>query len=109
MVVAEALELPTVGLTGAPDVADGVLAVVRSRHPVDDVVLGLVLQAAVVEESPGGGAVEDVLLEEVLAGGHVAVQELGTAVVRPAVPAERNSHNSLQKPMVGGLEVMVII
>ena len=47
MVVAEALELATVCLTGAPDVADGLLAVFRSRHPVDDVVLRLVLQAAV--------------------------------------------------------------
>ena len=44
-----------------------------------------------VEESPRGGAVEDVLLEEVLAGGHVAVQELSTAVIRPAVPAERKN------------------
>ena len=43
-----------------------------------------------VEKGPRAGAVEDVLLEEVLAGGHVAVQELGTAEKRPAVPAERN-------------------
>ena len=67
------------------------MAVIRSDLSVDDVVPGLVLQAAVVEESPGAGAVEDVLLEEVLAGGHVAVQELGTAEIRPTVPAERNS------------------
>ena len=43
-----------------------------------------------VEESPGAGAVEDVLLEEVLPGRDVAVEELGTAVVRPAVPGQRN-------------------
>ena len=52
-----------------------------------------------VEESPGPGAVEDVLLEEVLAGGHVAVQELGTAVIRPPVPAERKNSFVL---LVGG-------
>ena len=94
MVVTETLELPTVGLTGAPDVADRVLAVSRSRHPVDDVVLRLVLQAAVVVERPRPGARHDVLLEEVLTSGHVAVQELGTAEIRPAVPAERNIKNS---------------
>ena len=88
MVVTEALELPAVGLTGAPDVADGVLAVVRGRHPVDDVVLGLVLQAAVMVESPRPGARHDVRLEEVLAGRHVAVEEVGAAVVRPPVPRE---------------------
>ena len=85
MVVTEALELPTVCLTGAPDVAHGLLAVVGSRHPVDDVVLRLVLQAAVVVERPGGGAEHDVVLEQVLAGGDVAVEEVCAAVVGPAV------------------------
>ena len=96
MVVAEALELPTVGLTGAPDVADRVLAVSRSRHPVDDVVLRLVLQPAVVVESPRPGARHDVLLEEVLAGRHVAVQEVGAAVVRPPVPGSEKINSRIQ-------------
>ena len=86
MVVAEALELPTVCLAGAPDVAHWVLAVSRGRHPVDDVVLRLVLQATVVVESPRAGAGHDVVLEEVLAARGVAVEEVGAAVVRPPVP-----------------------
>ena len=68
------------------------MAVIRSDLSVDDVVPGLVLQAAVVEESPGAGAVEDVLLEEILPGRHIAVEELSTAEVRPAIPGERNVH-----------------
>ena len=68
------------------------MAVIRSDLSVDDVVPGLVLQAAVVEESPGAGAVEDVLLEEILPGRNIAVEELSTAEVRPAIPGERNVH-----------------
>ena len=85
MVVAEALEFPTVGLTGSPDVAQWVLAVSRDGNSVDDVVLRLVLQAAVVVQRPGGGAEHDVVLEQVLAGGDIAVEEVCAAVVGPAV------------------------
>ena len=60
----------------------------RTDLSVDDVVLGLVLQPAVVVEGPGGRPVHDVVLEEVLAGRHVAIEEVGAAVVRPAVTEE---------------------
>ena len=93
VVVAEALEFPTVGLTGSPDVAQWVLAVSRDGNSVDDVVLRLVLQAAVVVEGPRAGSRHDVLLEEVLAGRHVAVEEVGAAVVRPPVPVGRKIIN----------------
>ena len=93
MVVTEALELPTVGLACAPEVTERVLAIGRTGHSVHDVVLGLVLQAAVMVESPGPGARHDVVLEEVLAGRHVAVEEVGAAVVRPPVPVGRKIIN----------------
>ena len=112
MVVAEALELATVCLTGAPDVAHWVLAVSRGRHPVDDVVLGLVLQAAVMVESLRPGAVQDVVLEQVLvdsdngsdtirsedylAGRDVTVEELRAAVVGPAIPQQVVIHSRYQ-------------
>ena len=60
--------------------------IVRLGLPVDDVVPGLVLEAAVVDQSHAAGPVHDVVLEEVPAGGHVAVEEVGAAVVGPAVP-----------------------
>ena len=85
MVVTEALELPTVGLACAPEVTERVLAVGWTGHSVHDVVLGLVLQAAVVVQRPGGGAEHDVVLEQVLAGGDIAVEEVCAAVVGPAV------------------------
>ena len=69
------------------------LTVVRTDDPVDDVVLGLVLQPAVVVEGPGGRPVHDVVLEEVLAGRHVAIEEVGAAVVRPPVPVGRKIIN----------------
>ena len=60
--------------------------IVRLGLPVDDVVPRLIFEAAVVDQSHAAGPVHDVVLEEVPAGGHVAVEEVGAAVVGPAVP-----------------------
>ena len=84
--VGEGLELAAVGLAGAPHVAHGLRAVAGVGHAVHQVVLGLVLEAAVVVQRPGAGPRQDVVLEEVLACGHVAVEEVGAAHVGPAVP-----------------------
>ena len=52
MMIAEALELPAVGLAGAPEVTERRLPIVGPDEPVHDVIPGLVLQAAVMEERP---------------------------------------------------------
>ena len=83
--VGEALELATVCLARSPEVADGVSAIGRVLNPVDDVVLGLILQTAVMVQTPRAGPGQDVILKQVLGGGHIAVEEVGAAVVRPAV------------------------
>ena len=87
VVVGEGLELPRVLLTAGPEVTERFLTIGRPGLPVDDVVLRLVLQATVMKESLRAGAVQDVVLEQSLAGGDVAVEEVTTAVVRHCIPS----------------------
>ena len=87
VVVCERLELPSVFLAASPEVTQRFLPIGRPGLPVDDVVLGLVLQPAVMVESLGARAVQDVVLEQSLAGGDVAVEEITTAVVRHCIPS----------------------
>ena len=69
--------------------------VVSVGDPVDVVVLGLVVQAAV--EGGGGGArpVDDVVLESVASAGGVTVEGAVTAVVRPTIPGNTELSLSL--------------
>ena len=46
--IAEALELPAVGLAGAPDVANRISSIGCVLYTMDDIVLGLILKAAVM-------------------------------------------------------------
>ena len=87
VVVGEGLELPRVLLTAGPEVTERFLTIGRPGLPVDDVVLRLVLQATVMKESLRAGAVQDVVLEECLPGGDVAVEKVSTAVVWHCIPA----------------------
>ena len=87
VVVGEGLELPRVFLTAGPEVTERFLTIGRPGLPVDDVVLRLVLQATVMKESLRAGAVQDVVLEECLPGGDVAVEKVSTAVVWHCIPA----------------------
>ena len=52
---------------------------------MDIVVLGLILQSTVMVQGPRSRTVHDVVLKQVLAGGDIAVEIVGTAVEGPAV------------------------
>ena len=87
VVVCEGLEFPSIFLTARPEVAQRFLSIGWPGLPMDDVILGLVLQATVMVESLGAGAVHDVVLEQSLAGGDVTVEKVTTAVVWYCIPS----------------------
>ena len=55
---------------------------------MDIVILGLILKATMVIQSSRSRSIHDVVLKQVLAGGDIAVEVVGTAVVGPAIGHE---------------------
>ena len=88
VMIGKCLKFSTVGLTCSPQILQWILTIGWRSYPVDIVILGLILKATMVIQSSRSRSIHDVVLKQVLAGGDIAVEVVGTAVVGPAIGHE---------------------
>ena len=88
VMIGKCLKFSTVGLTCSPQILQRILTIGWSSYPVDIIILGLILKATMVIQSSRSRSIHDVVLKQVLAGGDIAVEVVGTAVVGPAIGHE---------------------
>ena len=80
------MESDKVYLTSLPNIAQCSLTILWRLLSVKKIVLRFIFQSTMMNQSIAAGAIQEIVLEQVLAGADITVEIVGTAVVRPAIP-----------------------